>query len=66
MVDPVVQKTLIRKIDDFAQTDRECSLDNAEVVPRHMCNGKQNCWVCLKTKISVLNSIIEIIILGLP
>ena len=38
-------RTPIGKIDDLAPTDRECSLKNAEVVPRHTCNGKQNCWV---------------------
>ena len=38
-------RTPIGKIDDLSPTDRECSLKNAEVVPKHICNGKQNCWV---------------------
>ena len=38
-------RTPIGKIDGLSPTDRECSLKNAEVVPKHICNGKQNCWV---------------------
>ena len=46
-----------------------CSLENAEVVPKHMCDGKRNCWVyhnlfhrdpCpTKVKYSVINYICE-------
>jgi len=26
-------------------SDGDCSLENAEAVPRHVCNGKRTCWV---------------------